>query len=112
MFVDSNFRPRLRSQCRRTVSTSVAAALTLCSCNNDKVEVYRIPKEGINVAMQGATGSLAPPSTTDRPVHGPNRKVGSHSRFLRCGLKASKSTVRMPVQGTFRSQPSPAKRAD
>jgi hypothetical protein len=27
MFVDSNFRPRLRSQCRRTVSTSVAAAL-------------------------------------------------------------------------------------
>ncbi|MGA8658253.1 MAG: hypothetical protein WB586_19090 [Chthoniobacterales bacterium] len=69
MFVDSNFGPRLRSQCRRTVWTSVAAALTLCSCNNDKVEVYRIPKEGINVAMQGGTGSLVPTPATDRPVH-------------------------------------------
>jgi hypothetical protein len=51
------------------VSTSVAAALTLCSCNNDKVQVYRIPKEDIHVAMQSGTGSLVPPPTTDRPVH-------------------------------------------
>jgi len=28
----------------------LALALALVSCNNDKIEVYRIPKEGINVA--------------------------------------------------------------
>ena len=34
----------------------------LVSCNNDKIQVYRIPKEGINVALQsGSQGSAAPP---------------------------------------------------
>jgi hypothetical protein len=44
------------------------ASFALCSCNNDKIEVYRIPKEGINVAIQSGTGSqaLAPPS--DNPA--------------------------------------------
>ena len=34
----------------------------LVSCDNDKVEVYKIPKEGINVAMQsGPAGLVRPP---------------------------------------------------
>jgi hypothetical protein len=36
-------------------------ALGLVSCNNDKIEVYKIPKQGINVAMQSGSGELAPP---------------------------------------------------
>jgi hypothetical protein len=38
-----------------------AIALALVSCNNDKIEVYRIPKEGIKVSMQSGSGGLAPP---------------------------------------------------
>ena len=49
------------------VSVYVAVGLGLGSCNNDKIEVYRIPKEEINVAMQSGTGSLAPPPA-DNPV--------------------------------------------
>jgi hypothetical protein len=37
------------------------AALALVSCDNDKVEVYKIPKEGINVAMQSGSAGLVPP---------------------------------------------------
>jgi hypothetical protein len=44
------------------------ASLTLCSCNNDKIEVYKIPKEGINVAMQSGTGSLAPEHPAENPA--------------------------------------------
>src|SRR5580704_1847326 len=36
------------------------AALALVSCNNDKIEVYRIPKEGVTVAMQNGSGGLLP----------------------------------------------------
>ena len=36
-------------------------ALSLVSCNNDKIEVYKIPKEGINVAMQSGSAGLVPP---------------------------------------------------
>jgi hypothetical protein len=39
----------------------LAATLALVSCNNDKIEVYQIPKEGINVAMQSGSAGLAPP---------------------------------------------------
>ena len=35
--------------------------MAMVSCNNDKVEVYMIPKEGINVAMQSGSAGLAPP---------------------------------------------------
>ncbi len=38
-----------------------AIPLVLVSCNNDKVEVYKIPKEGINVAMQSGSAGLVPP---------------------------------------------------
>jgi hypothetical protein len=38
-----------------------AVALVLVSCDNDKVEVYKIPKEGINVAMQSGSAGLMPP---------------------------------------------------
>jgi len=42
-------------------------ALALVSCNNDKVEVYRIPKEGVTVAIQdGSTGG--PPVPAGDPV--------------------------------------------
>src|ERR1700722_293354 len=39
-----------------------AMAMAMVSCNNDKIEVYKIPKEGITVAMQSASGGLVPPS--------------------------------------------------
>jgi len=35
-----------------------AIPLVLVSCDNDKVEVYKIPKEGINVAMQSGAGRI------------------------------------------------------
>ena len=38
-----------------------AMAMAMVSCNNDKIEVYKIPKEGITVAMQSASGGLVPP---------------------------------------------------
>src|ERR1700722_15454915 len=38
-----------------------AVALALVSCGNDKVEVYKIPKEGIDVAMQSGSAGLVPP---------------------------------------------------
>jgi hypothetical protein len=39
----------------------IATTLALTSCNNDKIEVYQIPKEGINVAMQRGSAGLVPP---------------------------------------------------
>ncbi len=39
----------------------LAIAMALVSCNNDKIEVYSIPKEGINVAMQSGSAGLVPP---------------------------------------------------
>lgn len=47
----------------------VAAVLALCSCNNDKVVVYTVPKEGVNVAMLGGTGTPGPPPSPAEPVH-------------------------------------------
>src|ERR1700679_2099784 len=38
-----------------------AMAFSLVSCNNDKIEVYNIPKEGTTVAMQSGSEGLAPP---------------------------------------------------
>ena len=40
---------------------AIALSLSLLSCNNDKIEVYKIPKEGINVAMQSGSAGLVPP---------------------------------------------------
>jgi hypothetical protein len=48
--------------------SSTAVALSLGSCNNDKIDVYRIPKEEIDVAMQSGTGSLGPPPAAANPV--------------------------------------------
>jgi hypothetical protein len=39
----------------------LASALWLASCRNDKVEVYKIPKEEITVAMQNGSAGLVPP---------------------------------------------------
>jgi hypothetical protein len=45
--------------------------MAMVSCNNDKVEVYLIPKEAINVAMQSGSAGLAPlpaaPAQWSRP---------------------------------------------
>jgi hypothetical protein len=35
--------------------------LVLAGCNNEKVSVYRIPKENNQVSLQNGSGSLAPP---------------------------------------------------
>jgi hypothetical protein len=48
--------PRLTAGC----AILVCVPLFLGSCNNDKIEVYRIPKERQNVAME--RGSLIPPA--------------------------------------------------
>jgi hypothetical protein len=42
-------------------------ALALVSCNNDKIEVYRIPKEGVTVAMQDGSAGL-PPAPAGNPA--------------------------------------------
>jgi len=43
----------------------VCLLIFLTSCNNDKIEVYRIPKESLNVAME--QGNLVPPAP-EHPV--------------------------------------------
>jgi hypothetical protein len=45
----------------RRVLIAFAVAMTLVSCHNDKIEVYKIPKEEINVAMQRASAGKVPP---------------------------------------------------
>ncbi len=61
---------KLRKGALRGVSflAWVAGSLALNSCNNDKVEVYHIPKENVDVAMESGTGNLAPPPPTDNPA--------------------------------------------
>ena len=41
---------------------TVGMVTLLASCKNDKIEVYRIPKEGISVAMQSGSAGLVPPA--------------------------------------------------
>jgi hypothetical protein len=45
----------------------VIAALALASCNDSKIEVYTIPKEGTSVAMQSGSDLLEPPP--GNPAH-------------------------------------------
>jgi hypothetical protein len=40
---------------------ALATTVALVSCNNNKIEVYRIPKEGVTVATQSRSAGLAPP---------------------------------------------------
>jgi len=42
------------------ISLVGAIALSVASCNNDKIEVYNIPKEGITVAMQRGSEGITP----------------------------------------------------
>jgi hypothetical protein len=51
--------------CQRAL---IVLAMTLVSCNNNKIEVYKIPKEGIKVAMQGDSAGLVPPPAPDNPA--------------------------------------------
>jgi hypothetical protein len=39
----------------------VLCALLLAACNNEKISVYRIPKENNQVSLQSGSGNLAPP---------------------------------------------------
>ncbi len=71
--IRSRQRPQVRKRRRGVqrsalLSACAAVGLTLSSCNNDKIEVYHIPKENVDVAMQSGTGSLAPPPPTDNPA--------------------------------------------
>jgi hypothetical protein len=57
----STSKQRNRAGCVRLVGALLGLAMATVSCNNDKVEVYLIPKEAINVAVQSGAAGLAPP---------------------------------------------------
>ena len=71
----AKFKDRGRGRVRRRkeslqldrILCAFAAALALVSCNNDKIEVYRIPKEGVTVAMQNGSAGL-PPAPAGNPA--------------------------------------------
>ena len=51
---------------RRSCSISlVFLALFFAACNNEKISVYRIPKENNQVSLQTGSGNLAPPPPTN-----------------------------------------------
>ena len=56
-----------RNRGRERFVCALLAALALVSCNNDKIEVYRIPKEGVTVAMQNESPGL-PPAPAGNPA--------------------------------------------
>ena len=56
-----------RRRGRERFGCALVVALALVSCNNDKIEVYRIPKEGVSVAMQNGSAGL-PPAPVGNPV--------------------------------------------
>ena len=43
----------------------VLFALAFAACNNDKISVYRIPKENNQVSLQTGSGNLAPPAPSN-----------------------------------------------
>ena len=54
----------LRSVARFTPVLAVAC-FALAACNNEKIAVYRIPKENNQVSLQAGSGNLAPPPPTN-----------------------------------------------
>ena len=58
---------KYRGRDRLRLGWAFALALALASCNNDKIEVYRIPKEGVTVAMQDGSAGL-PPAPVGNPA--------------------------------------------
>jgi hypothetical protein len=48
--------------CSRRSISLVLCALALAACNNEKISVYRIPKENNQVSLQSGSGSLGPPA--------------------------------------------------
>jgi hypothetical protein len=63
------FRKRnIRTSPLTAVILGGIASIVLCSCDNGKIEVYKIPKEGINVAMQNGSESLTPLSPAANPA--------------------------------------------
>ena len=66
----ATFKDRGRERRRERFVCALVVVLALVSCNNDKIEVYRIPKEGVTVAMQDGSAGLPP-----APVGNPARWV-------------------------------------
>src|SRR5260370_34289444 len=58
---------RKRGRVRGLLCCAFAAALALVSCNNDKIEVYSIPKKGVTVAMQNGIAGM-PPDPVGNPA--------------------------------------------
>ena len=52
-------KPLIESFSTAWALSVLAAALGLVSCNNDKIEVYRIPKEGITRSHAGRIRRVA-----------------------------------------------------
>jgi hypothetical protein len=59
--------PTRRNRGRERFGCVFVVALALVSCNNDKIEVYSIPKKGITVAMQNGSAGL-PPAPVGNPA--------------------------------------------
>ena len=58
---------RNRGRVRGRLCCAFVAALALVSCNNDKIEVYSIPKKGVTVAMQNGMPGM-PPAPVGNPA--------------------------------------------
>jgi hypothetical protein len=57
--VGRRWRSAAAGACRPT--NLVLATLVLTSCNQSKIEVYRIPKENLQVAMESSSSAIVPP---------------------------------------------------
>src|SRR5271166_1742655 len=78
-----------------------AAALALVSCNNDKIEVYRIPKEGVTVAMRNGSAGL-PPAPAGNPAKWVKPDGWSEQPLSEMRLGASRLMARMVLLPMFR----------
>ena len=57
--VGSSFRIAATAACRP--ANLALAVLLLCSCDQSKIEVYRIPKQNVQVAMESGSSAIVPP---------------------------------------------------
>jgi hypothetical protein len=79
--------PREQFEMRRPERGLVSFAITLAlvSCNNDKIEVYKIPKEAVNVAMQSGLADLAPPPSNPAQWNKPDGWIEQPLSEMRLG---------------------------
>ena len=57
--VGRSFRIAATAACRP--GNLALAVLLLCSCDQSKIEVYRIPKQNVQVAMESGSSAIVPP---------------------------------------------------